>query len=493
VWLKTNNEEKIREKIEKFALDQNLKIETENGFIRQNNLQPEMRNDIIADKKEDVFEHETHDDYSLEKLEWIAKLDKIPFSANATVDLTIDSDDSDIEVELPPPAELIEVEDDDQERSCREMPSLNSTRSNSINNTRICIQERRTYINTITSLNDTEKPLSFMALRRRSVMLLEEERKRIESKSKKPARTKSVDTGLKSNNSPKKFLKAKRMTNLKNALGDCYVPVSKISEIEMEKFKRGKLKISFFIRKYGKIKKRKSNNLKEKPIKRKLKESPKVSLKRRKIDQKPPQKPQVAKKSSTPNTSSYPDHTKPNLSLLQVFGKEVVEASTPKGKRKRNSQMSKASESTNIEEDSIRIVNVDQDGLEWPINDHQYAHSPWVDPTLNIEVNNEQIHVPESQAIDSFDNISDSEQTEEAPTVNADLLEELLGPRASTYLPDVHASMNNSRASNVSTSQGDETILDTPKKRKYTKRVKPQPIESNERPKRIRKKRNLDI
>lgn len=530
VWLKIIDDDKMRERIEKFALDYNLNIEfSENGRLEslgQKVLQIELQNDSNkSDLSDDVLKHQGDNEYLL-NLEWLINLDKIPFSANTTVDLTVDSDDSDIEVEiqLPPAAELIELDDDDNEReisrhkSFHDIPPLNSPRTNisatSSTCNRICIQERRSYINTVTSLNDVEKPLSFMALRRRSILLLEEEKrklevkrrksyagKRDESKQFKKSRTKSIDTGLKSNKSPRSQLKTLK------SIEECYVPLIKIPNRDLEKHQAGKLKISSLDRKYGKVKrkyKRKSNATEKKEsIKHESKSKTRKTPLKKQF-----QKPQVAKKSSTPNKpASYPDHTKPNISLLQVLGKDMHKKSNSTNKKcKRTSRVLKVNECRGAvlsegfdilrvsDDKSLRIVNVDHEGLEWPLNDHQYAHSPWIDPSPNVESNTLDI-ISDTQIDETFDNISENEQNEDLmePTVNTDLLEELLGSRASNYLPDVHASINNSMLSNISRSskKADETSIQTQKKRKYTiKKIEPK---TSERPKRERKKRKLDI
>lgn len=521
VWFKISEDEKTKERIEKFALDHDLSLVfPENGrseSARKKVLQLQMQSDGCEtnERKRDAFDHSKDEGYLLDGLEWLSQLDKIPFSPNATVDLTEDSDDSDIEVELPPPVELIEVDDDEQEKrpekTYHNIPPLNSLRTSSSSNSKICIQERKSYISSVTSLNDTERPLSFMALRRQSIMLLEEERRKheakrrksvaVESKSKPRVRSRAVTVDVKSKinlRSPKKSLKLTR---------ECQVSLVRITRLEIEKFKKGKLKISYFLNKYGRLNTKRSNA--DETAKG---NSDKSSPARRKKREGTPPKSQVAKKSASPNTASYPDHTKPNLSLLQVLGKDIIEASASKisiKKRTKSSRTAKVSEcnasaksdSLDIlrssekseEEKSIRIVNVDQDGMEWSLSDHQYAHSPWIDPSPNIEGNSlDVINTPNLQPVHNFDDVSESDQIESIdPIVNTDLLEELLGSRASSYLPDVAASMNSSRVSNVSAEEAPP--VETPKKRKYTKRAEPKVIERKELPKRNRKKRILDL
>lgn len=453
MWHKISDDIIIKEYIEKHAQDHNLKIECFKS-PPENNLQTEinLRNNEV-NMYDDIFECVKENEYLLNDLEWISKLVKIPYKADATVDLTVDSDDSDIEIELPPPAELINVDDDEQEgsleKSFHDLPSLHSPRTNlstnSSNNNRICIQERRDYLVT---LKDSEDKPSFSVLRRRSIMLLEEERMKAIKK------------------------RCKELKDLASTTSDCHVTLWKIPENELDKFRRGKLKISYFIRKYG------NNEVRVASLKRKKEQSPKKT-----------ERPQVAKKSSTPNISSH--H---HLSVEQVLGKKII-SSTPNRKHKNNSRMEAKICNGNIENNSISISNASHDGLEWPISDHPYAHSPWIDPSLNIEVNNsEAIHVPQEiqiQPAETFDNVSKNEQKEEA-IVNTDLLEEILGSRASNYLPEVCASMNSSKTSNVSTSQGEEIVTEIPKKRKYTKRIF-KSIDGDDRPKRVRKVKKFEI
>lgn len=457
VWLKIENDTDKREAIEKYVLEQNVKA-SENGRVKS---QKKCR---YSTSSNDIFINLSSDYFTLEDLPWLSNLDKVPFSADATVDLTIDSEDSDIEVELPPASEVLEIADD-QEKSPKN-PNINfpSSTSRFGENNRICIQERKTYINTITSLNDTQEPLSFSAFRRKSIIEDEERRKRSEMSRRKScsatiakrisARTKSVGARL--------------WSQFRN-VQDCHVSLLRVEMKDIEKLRMRKLKASSFVKKYRTI----ERSLKV-PVKKNLKEL---------------NESHTAKKTSLPIKSSYPKRTQSNF--------EASTSSTKKSSQRAEvSECNGLSENFNIlrpsepvkKEKSKRIVNVDCEG----IGDHQYAHSPWNSPLSTIEmIETKTLDVTNANVqIENFD-ISEIEQNDdlEVAMVNTDLLEELLGSRASNYLPDVHASMNSSRVSNLSRSSQSTESEVTPKKRKYTKRNEPKTIESIERPKRVRMKR----
>lgn len=393
-----------------------------------------------AEKSVDLFDSHMEEDYSIKNIRWLKKLQKQPFSADATVDLTMDTDDSDIEVELPLPVELIEVEDEPPLMMSTPKPA--GDEGPSCQSVRIGIQERRDYIK---ALNDV-RPLSFIALRRQS--LLDDEKRKSTttplSKRRKSAhgrlfdevlgkkqvggsrktRSKSVYYTNKLKSSPDP---TKKLLKIVKAMPKCFVSIRKISNREIAQFRRGKLSLEYFERKFGVNKVTKSCS-----YKRKLPAKEKTSPKKRKLTKK-------AEISSNNNNSSYPDHTQPNISLLQVIVNDLSlqpSSSTHKNETITDISHEVTQNSSKSEEDpSIPIVNWPRVQIYSPLID---ASSPSHEPiSLDIVSTNLTINRAES-----FDAISDSEQNGTIETsVNKSLLEDILGDRANNYLPEVHASI----------------------------------------------------
>lgn len=499
-WLKISDDLKQKERILNVASDLNIDIETiENGRIHQQILGLELFpgiNYALDNKSVDLFEN-LKDDFAIKDIQWLKKLQKTPFSAEATVDLTMDTDDSDIEVELPVPVELIEVDDNEQvlDESMHEIPLMMSTpileaeemtvtRSAAISQTpRIGIQERRYYIQ---PLNDNVKPLSFIALRRQSI-LDDEKRKAtplnkrrksahgrlFEEDLRKKDRTKPTDipgalrkTRSKSVNYTNKFKSKadpKKLSKIAKAMPKCSVQICKISNREIAQLRKGKLPLEYFESKFevnNVTKQAKGQNSKRKLIKDDPKTEP--SPKKRKITKvnvkkepkqrkeikakikKEPKKRKVTKKSPKKseiynnNNSSYPDHTQPNISLLQVIVDDLSlqpTSSTHKNETIKDISFETTQHSSKSEDDpSIPIVN-------WP---REQVYSPLIDSIPNIDsldiVNNTSSLI--LNRTESFDAISDNDQNGSIDTsINKTLLEDILGDRANNYLPEVHASI----------------------------------------------------
>lgn len=442
-------------------------------------IQPEIIN-YALDKSVDLFDNHTDDSYSIKNIHWLKKLEKTSFSADDTVDLTIDTDDSDIEVELPAPVELIEVDDNEHE-----IPPLTMStsilkaidRSPAISQTpKIGIQERRDYIQPI---SDNIKPLSFMALRRLSI--LQDERKKLittpaskrrksahgrlfEEVSRKRGRTKPTDGKRASGRTRSKSVNhrnivksppdAKKLSNVSKTMRKCSVYIHKITNREIAQFRRGKLTLEYFESKFGVNK-----NVRRQSVAQNSKR--KLTPGEDKKNEPSPKKRKLTKKSrkNNNNNSSYPDHTQPNISLLQVIVNDLSlqpTSSTHKNETITDISFESTQPSASKSEDeaSVPIVN-------WP-RDQPYS-PPLIDSSPNVQPNSLDTVSTSNLAnnrTENFDAISDSEHNGSIESaVNMSLLEDILGDRANNYIPEVHASIQSTLSR--SSQSADESSLST--------------------------------
>lgn len=391
IWLKIANKDD-ENKIHKIASDLKIRIEPlENGKSRY----IEEISDVIVnnfnDKVFNLFNSTDEEiEYKIDNIEWIKKLESEPSSNDKTIDLTVDSDDSDVELELEEPSELILIDDNDLTHN---IPFPTSSKNSP---PKIGIQLRYNYIQ---NLNDTQKPLSFTALRRKSLM--EEERKKtIADKTKRRKSANARFHTFESTHEKDKMSKKLQSFLKKFKLKECIVSIKKISDRDIAQLRKKKLQIKSLEKKYG---------VEKKVIKRRKRQ---------------PKKSPVA---PSKKISNYPDHTKPNISLSQIIDQSATSST--------NNQSSLHDKNYLLEEPSIPIVNWD------------YSHLSSINSSPNHLTNS---HAPLSpflsnNRIENFDAISDNEQNSllesTAAVINKSILEDVLGERAYKYLPDVHASI----------------------------------------------------
>lgn len=403
--------------------------------------------------------------FNFDTVEWLKKIQKTQYNHDVSIDLTESDVDSDIEIEFPSPIEMIEIDDNEQ------LVNEHSTFK------RIGIQERRNYL----PLKDDESNnlKSFAAFRRKSIMLLEGEMlnkmmpvaREVKKKSASLTNNKAMNENsrIKNLNQTTKNKKCTKSKNFKEAfkkMTNCSVIVEKIKSREIAKYRRKKLSLVFFIEKYGTVVKSKSNNVHKTQLlenssdckegnclgdawKKNLKDDKELSDS---IDD-----------FLLNSDLCYPDHTHPNLSILQILPeKQVTKIKATKRRSLKDSlvyveresnpskYVKKSTRSKSVDESKL-IVNDNENDIEsWStlskeeakhellhnIHDFRILDHPYASFTA---YNNDSISTCIEPSPMRFDNISDNEEEAnlENFTISKDILEETLGTRASLYSEEI--------------------------------------------------------